>query len=195
MKKNWIQRLFAGLLAGAMLVMATSCAQENGTSGTASEGGGASSGEKDPNFNESGWPVVNETVTLKVYGSRGSESFEDWNDYILVQEMEETTNVHFEFELVESSTYSERRTVKLTSGDLPDIIKDGLSVTEIVRYANDGLIIRLDEMQDKYCPALTEAMDSEYGKSVAMKACSTMPDGNRYTFPNTGLAPFIGRCV
>ena len=194
MKKNRIRRLFAGLLAGAMLIMATSCAQGDNTSSAASGGGSTagSEGEKDSNFNESGWPVVNEKVTLKVYGSRNSDSFENWNDYILIQEMEETTNVHFEFELVESSTYGERRSVKLASGDLPDIIKDGLSVTEVVRYANDGLIIRLDEMQDKYCPALIEAMNSEYGKSVAMKACSTMPDGYRYTFPNTGLAPFIG---
>ena len=194
MKKNRIRRLFAGLLAGAMLIMATSCAQGDNTSSAASGGGSTagSEGEKDSNFNESGWPVVNEKVTLKVYGSRSSDSFENWNDYILIQEMEETTNVHFEFELVEGSTYGERRSIRLTSGDLPDIIKDGLSVTEVVRYANDGLIIRLDEMQDKYCPALTEAMNSEYGKSVAMKACSTMPDGYRYTFPNTGLAPFIG---
>ena len=106
MKKNRIRRLFAGLLAGAMLIMATSCAQGDNTSSAASGGGSTagSEGEKDSNFNESGWPVVNEKVTLKVYGSRSSDSFENWNDYILIQEMEETTNVHFEFELVESST-------------------------------------------------------------------------------------------
>ena len=94
MKTRILHRVFAGLLAGALLVSATSCAQGGDSSSTASEP------TADTNFNEKGWPVVNDTVTLKVYGSRNSESPEDWNDLILIQQMEETTNVHLEFELV-----------------------------------------------------------------------------------------------
>ena len=189
MKKNMLHRVFAGLLAGAMMVMATACSGDS--SSGAGSAGGNSSGE-DSNFNESGWPVVNEKVTLKVYGSRNSDSLEDWNDYILLQEMEEKTNVHFEFELVESSSYAERRAVKLNSGEYPDVIKDGLTVTEIVRYGKDGLIIPLEDMQEKYCPQLMAAYDSDYGKTVGMKATATMPDGHVYTFVSSGLAPFIG---
>ena len=189
MKKNMLHRVFAGLLAGAMMVMATACSGDS--SSGAGSAGGNSSGE-DSNFNESGWPVVNEKVTLKVYGSRNSDSLEDWNDYILLQEMEEKTNVHFEFELVESSSYTERRAVKLNSGDYPDVIKDGLTVTEIIRYGSDGLIIPLEDMQKKYCPQLMAAYDSDYGKTVGMRATATMPDGHVYTFVSSGLAPFIG---
>ncbi len=189
MKNHKIQRIFAGLLAGVMLTMATACSGETTSSSGSS---GADETSENSNFNESGWPVVNEKVTLKVYGSRNSESLEDWNDYILLQEMEEVTNVHFDFELVESSTYGEKRAVKLNSGDYPDVIKDGLSVTEIVRYGSDGVIIPLEEMQEKYCPQLMAAYDSDYGKAVAMKATATMPDGHVYTFVSTGLAPFIG---
>ena len=181
--------MFAGLLAGAMLITATSCAQGGDTS-SASPTDVASS---DSNFNAEGWPVVNEKVTLTVFGSRNSDSPEDWNEMILIKEMEEKTNVHLEFELVESSTYADRRPIRLSSGDdLPDIIKDGLTVTEIIRYANDGLIIPLDELQEQYAPNFMNAMNSEYGKEVAMEACSTMPDGRRYTFPSSGRAPFIG---
>lgn len=128
MKNHTIHRIFAGILAGVMLTMATACSGDT-TSSTAGSSDGSESSQSS-NFNESGWPVVNEKVTLKVYGSRNSESLEDWNDYILLQEMEEVTNVHFEFELVESSTYSEKRAVKLNSGDYPDVIKDGLSVRD-----------------------------------------------------------------
>ena len=189
MKNHKIHRIFAGILAGAMLTMATACSGETASSG---ESSGGDTTSQSSNFNESGWPVVNEKVTLKVYGSRNSESLEDWNDYILLQEMEEVTNVHFDFELVESSTYGEKRAVKLNSGDYPDVIKDGLSVTEIVRYGSDGVIIPLEEMQEKYCPQLMAAYESDYGKAVAMKATATMPDGHVYTFVSTGLAPFIG---
>ena len=189
MKNHKIHRIFAGILAGAMLTMATACSGETASSG---ESSGGDTTSQSSNFNESGWPVVNEKVTLKVYGSRNSESLEDWDDYILLQEMEEVTNVHFDFELVESSTYSEKRAVKLNSGDYPDVIKDGLSVTEIVRYGSDGVIIPLEDMQEKYCPQLMAAYESDYGKAVAMKATATMPDGHVYTFVSTGLAPFIG---
>lgn len=197
MKMRTIRRMFAGLMAGAMLVMATSCAGEETSSGsgsTANSGGSSSSaeGNGDSNFNEKGWPIVKEAVTLKVYGSRNSDSLEDWNQYIMLKEMQETTNVNIEWELVESSTYAEKRAIKLGSGDLPDVVKDGLTVTEIVRYGGEGTFLQLDEMQAKYCPNLMAAFDSEYGKSVALKACSTMPDGHRYTFPNSGLAPWIG---
>ena len=194
MKKRVMQRIFAGLLAAGMLVMATSCAGNNETSSGAGSTGGenSSANSGDSNFNESGWPVVNEKVTLKVYGSRGSDTLENWDDYIMLQEMEETTNVDIEWELIESSTYADRRSVRIQSGDLPDVIKDGLSATEIIRYANDGTIIALDELQDKYAENYIAAMDSEYGKQVAMRACSTSPDGHRYTFACTGLAPWIG---
>ena len=103
-----------------MILTAAGCSGDTSSSNAAStpeSGGGSSGGTENSNFNESGWPVVNETVTLKVYGSRNSDSPEDWNDYILIQEMEDTTNVHFEFELVESSTYAEKKSVKMTSGD------------------------------------------------------------------------------
>lgn len=114
---------------------------------------------------------------MKVYGSRNSNTFEDWNDFIMLQEMEETTNVHIEWELVEDSTYNDTRSIKLTSGDLPDVVKNGLTATEIIRYGNDGLFIPLDELQEKYAPNYMAAMDSDYGKQVCLKACSTTPDG------------------
>ena len=170
MSKERIRRIFAGLLAGALLVTVVGCSG-NASSGTGSSGEESTGGEeKNTNFNESGWPVVKETVTLSVYGSRNAESPADWNDYILIQEMEEVTNVHFEFELVEGSIYGEQKSIRLTSNDLPDIIKDGLSATELVRYSTDGILIPLEEMQEKYCPNLMEKMESDYGKMVAVKA-------------------------
>ena len=190
MSKNKVRRLFAGLLAGAMLVMAAGCSGDNSSS-TASEGG-ETSGSTDSNFNAEGWPVVKEKVTLHVFGSRGTETLQNWDDYIMLQEMEDTTNVDIEWELVESSTYNDRKAVMLTSNDLPDVVKDGLTATEITRYASSGTIIPLDELQDQYAPYYIAAMDSDYGKEVAMRGCSTAPDGHRYTFACTGLAPWIG---
>ena len=184
MKRRTLQRLFSGLLAAAMLAMSAGCAGNNDSSGGSQAGGGA----EDSNFNESGWPVVNETVTLKVYGSRDSNSPEDWNDYILFQDMEEVTNVHFEWELIEGSTYQERKNVMINSGTLPDIIKDGLSVLELARYGQDGLFIDVGDMQQQYCPQLVHF----YEINPVLKAAATMPDGKIYSFPYWGGAPWFG---
>lgn len=181
MKMRNTRRALVSLLAASMLI------------GTVGSSCVAASDDTDPNFNAEGYPIVNEKITLKVFGARNSDSPEDWNDMILFQRMEEETNVHLEFELVEASTFADRLALKLSSGeDLPDIIKNGLTPTSTIRYANDGLIIPLEELQEKYAPHFMEAMSSDYGKEIGMKPSSTMPDGHRYSFPSTGRAPFIG---
>mgnify|MGYP005807466645 CR=1 FL=1 len=185
MKRRTMQRLFSVLLAAAMLALSAGCSGNNGSSGGGSQAGG---GAEDSNFNESGWPVVNETVTLKVYGSRDSNSPEDWNDYILFQDMEEVTNVHFEWELIEGSTYQERKNVMINSGTLPDIIKDGLPVLELARYGQAGLFIDVGDMQQQYCPQLVHF----YEINPVLKAAATMPDGKIYSFPYWGGAPWFG---
>ena len=48
-----------------------------------------------------------------------------------IRDREKTTNVHFEWELIEGSTYQERKSVMINSGNLPDIIKDGMSLSLI----------------------------------------------------------------
>ena len=93
MKKGKFHRLFAALLAAALLMGAAGCAEVE--TKAAPEDPRRREVREASNFNESGWPVVDEKVTLKVYGSRDSNGFEDYNDYILVQDMEKTTNVHF----------------------------------------------------------------------------------------------------
>ena len=42
----------------------------------------------------------------------------------------------------------------INSGSLPDIIKDGMSVLEVARYGQEGLLIETGELQEKYCPQL-----------------------------------------
>ena len=117
-----------------------------------------------------------------VYGSRDSNSPEDWNDYILVQEMERVTNVHFEWELIEGSTYQERKNVMINSGTLPDIIKDGMSVLELARYGQEGLFIEIGELQEKYCPQLMHfyeinpvfkaAWNTDHPRHILWRYCS-----------------------
>lgn len=193
MKKKFVRRIFAGCLAMAMLLFSAGCSGD-----TASSAGGekseASSGQQNSqegegsNFNPSGWPVVKEKVTLKVYGSRSTNSPEDWNEFTIFKKMEETTNVHIEWELIESSTYSERRNVMMNSGNYPDVIKNGLTVTELMRYGSEGILIDQKQLQEDYCPLLMALYDEQKG----LRAINTMPDGCVYSMPFLSDGPWTG---
>lgn len=192
MKKQKMKRVLALILAFMMVLSAAAC-DEGGQSQAqpqpGSEGdGGAASGTTDANFNESGWPVVNEPVTLRVYGSRNTDQPEDWNDFELIKRMEETTGVQIEWELVEASAYDEKRSIMLASGDFPDVIKNGVSVTEMIKYGSEGAFLPLEELQEKYAPQFMAA----YDKVEGLRGTNTMPDGHSYSFAVTGFAPFIG---
>ena len=194
MKKRLVQRTAAGFLAGLMLILASGCAGNSspaGSSGTdtSSEAGSSGGGEgTDSNFNPTGWPVVNEKVNLKVYGSRSTNSPEDWNEFTIFKKMEETTNVHIEWELVESSTYTERRNVMINSGVYPDVIKNGLTVTELMRYGSEGVFIPQEDLQEKYCPQLMALYEEQEG----LQAINTMPDGHIYSMPFLSDGPWTG---
>lgn len=190
MKKKLQWRILSAALAGLMLFGAAGCAQDGtkNSSAGSTAGSNASTGNTDVNFQESGWPVVKEKATLRVYGSRNADSPEDWNEYELMQEMEEVTNVHIEWELVEASAYDEKRSIMLAGGDFPDVIKNGVSVTELIKYGSDGAFIPLEELQAKYAPQFIQAYDAVEG----LRATNTMPDGHVYSFASTGFAPFIG---
>ncbi len=184
-----LKRMISGILAILMLTAAAGC---QGSETASSSGSGEASGgtaSESSNFNAEGWPVVNEKVTLNVYGSRDPNALMDYNEYILIQEMEETTNVHIEWELVEDTTYSERRSVRLTSDDLPEVVMNGLSVSEIIRYGTGGTFRPLEELQEQYCPQLMAA----YQQVPTMKAVCTMPDG--HIIPSPCMAILLGEAL
>ncbi len=192
MKKKFVRRILAGCLTVAMLLLAAGCAGDTtssvGETSEASSQQQSSEKEGDSNLILSGWPVVNEKVTLKVYGSRSTNSPEDWNDFTIFKKMEETTNVHIDWELLESSTYSERRNVMMNSGNYPDVIKNGLTVTELMRYGSEGILIDQKQLQEDYCPLLMALYDEQKG----LRAINTMPDGCVYSMPFLSDGPWTG---
>ncbi len=182
-----LKKILSGVMAATLILSASACQNQNGSS-VASEGTENTTSSENENFNAEGWPVVNEKVSLHVYGSRNSNAYEDYNEYKLLQDMEATTNVHIEWELVEDSTYNDRKTLILTSGSYPDVIMNGVTVEELIRYGDEGVFIPLEDLQEKYCPQLMTA----YEQVPALKATNTMPDGHSYSFPTYGDPQFSG---
>ena len=105
------KKAIALMLAAAMTMTALAgCGSSSGTttagnasSEAASEAGSAGTGEAaaaaDGNFNETGYPIVNEPITLKVMiAVRDNDSLTSFDEMPAVQRLEEQTGIHVEWE-------------------------------------------------------------------------------------------------
>ena len=104
------------------------------------------------NFNETGLPIVNEPITLKVLVET-SPLYPITSDLWYFQEMERLTGIHWEIESVDSEQWKERKSLIFASQDLPDvIISMNLTTSDIITYAAAGQILPLNDLLDDYAP-------------------------------------------
>ena len=88
----------------------------------------------DENVNLTGMPIVNEPITmtmmLPIDVARGidPESNTVW------QYLEELTGIHWEYIVVDKSSWSERLNLTWASNDLPDLIYAGVNMADLRAY-------------------------------------------------------------
>lgn len=128
----------------------------------------------DSNFNETGYPIVNEKVTLTMWCQ---SSAIDPNEMPFFQMMEELTNVHIEWTSLPSDSVEERLNLMWTGGDYPDAVTNNAVFADRSQsLMEEGVIIPLNDLIDKYMPNFKERA-GEYIGNI------TYPDGNIYYFP------------
>lgn len=179
------RRLAPTAAAGAILALAlTSCTAPDETSGDdrSSEYG----------FNETGLPIVDETLTLSIAGEKASLA-PDYNEMELVQQWEEDTNIAIEWNMLAPEVYLDKRNLLLASNDLPDaFLNSRFTDDELVRYGTDGTLIPLEGLIEQYAPNLQAIFEER----PELKAAVTASDGHIYSLPSAeelGLAavPFF----
>ena len=137
------------------------------------------------NFNETGLPIVNETVTFRVLTANSATGPSDFNDLAIMQSVEADTNVHIDW-IMSGSGYDEKRALMLSSGDLPDFMTRSVTATELVKYGADGTFIPMQDLIDEYAPNIVAIMDETPG----LRAYVTAPDGNIYGVPRVLSGPW-----
>lgn len=179
------RRLAPTAAAGAILALAlTSCTAPDEASGDdrSSEYG----------FNETGLPIVDETLTLSIAGEKASLA-PDYNEMELVQQWEEDTNIAIEWNMLAPEVYLDKRNLLLASNDLPDaFLNSRFTDDELVRYGTDGTLIPLEGLIEQYAPNLQAIFEER----PELKAAVTASDGHIYSLPSAeelGLAavPFF----
>lgn len=172
------KKAIALMLAAAMTMTALAgCGSSSGTttagnasSEAASEAGSTGTGEAaaaaDGNFNETGYPIVNEPITLKVMiAVRDNDSLTSFDEMPAVQRLEEQTGIHVEWEPIKGSDWSTKLNLAFASGEYPDVIlatNGGNGGVDDEEYGvTQGIVIPLDDLIDQYMPNFTSRRDAE----------------------------------
>lgn len=128
----------------------------------------------DANFNATGYPIVQEPITLSIMGPRNAAVFSSWSENRVFQYMEELTNIRFNYLDVDSNAWTEKLNLAFASGDLPDILtKTSISNQMLITNLEQGFILPLNDLIEQYAPNAKAAME----RNPALETLITLPGG------------------
>ena len=138
-----------------------------------------------PNFNPTGFPIVNEPITLELFVMKlpihgPFEDMEFW------RYMTDLTKVSYTFITAPQDSYTEKKNLLFASNDLPDAFMGGdMTAVEQAKYGAEGLLIPLEDIIDAYGHNLLASFD-EYPE---LRRNITLNDGHIYALPMFNTAP------
>ena len=170
--KKW-KRAAAFALCGALAAGLCGC------------GGDTAKKEEHVAFNETGYPIVDEKLTIKVMAPNWNNT-KEYNEKSLVQELEEKTNIHVEWQYFTGDASEKLSLAFASKENIPDVfLMADMPANTIDKYGKDGLIIPVEDLIDKYAPNIKAAMNEDLdGKRMA-----TSRDGHMYTVPSMYRSP------
>lgn len=137
-------------------------------------------GEEKGNLNEEGFPIVDEQITLTVYGQRDQNQAE-WESMWVLQKYEEMTNIHMDYQEVPADGFAENKQLLFASNELPDVfLRCGITVNEVSTYGvTSGQLMILDDLLTEYAPNLTRLFE----ENPTLKQAAMAADGHIYAIP------------
>ncbi len=123
-------------------------------------------------------PIVDAPAELTVWASIPG-GMDDYTNNPTTKWVEEKTGVHINWIEVPNAEASSLFTTSLASGNYPDIYCRGASGADLLQYAEDGVIIPLNDLIDKYGYYIKQRL-AEVPEALE---AATAPDGNIYAFP------------
>lgn len=163
--------------------------EEGGESVAVQEDAGASVTEKDVGFQEEGYPIVEEPITLRIAVNRVvDDKRKSLNDIEYLKELEEKTNIKIEWIEIGNTAWNEKKNLMFVSGDLPDaFLGEGISDMDIL--TNQNSFIPLNDLIEEYAPNINACFEKE----PELRSVVEGEDGNIYSlfryrgsyYPNT----------
>jgi len=143
--------------------------------------------------NPTGFPIVDEPITLSVFGNR-DQNHANWSDMFFFKEYEKKTNIRLLLEEVPAQGFEERKNLLFASNELPDLfIKAGINQIQFTLYGSTSKqIIPLDPHLAQWAPNINRIIR----ENEAVRMSQTAADGHVYVLPQldfskTGLTGFM----
>jgi len=173
MRNQWRCGAIAVVIASGLAVAGCSSNSDGKEEASPSASAGAST------VNASGFPLVSEPITLKMF-TRIAPVNGPFKDMPVFQDYEKMTNVHVDFTEAPTDGFDEKKNLLFASNELPDALyRSGLSPLEQVRYGAAGQLIPLENLIDSYAPNLKALME-QYPE---IRSAITTPEGHIYAIP------------
>jgi putative aldouronate transport system substrate-binding protein len=124
---------------------------------------------------------VEETVTLTGMISYPVGTESNPNNRTIFKRLEEETNVHIEWTAIQGDQWGEKINLNMTNlSTLTDFVfTAGFGESDLLRYADQEVIIPLEDYIDTVMPNLKAVFD----KYPEYRAMTTAPDGHIYSLP------------
>jgi putative aldouronate transport system substrate-binding protein len=171
--------LLIGLVAGCSDGGATPTTTTTKATTTAEGTTGSTTSASDENFNETGYPIVNEKITVTSMFAPNPAYQGQPEDLAYWKELEEITNIHIEWTVLASSDMTALQ-LFMAAGDYPDFMLAYVWGQEQFTYGVEGKkFLDLTGLIDQYMPNVKYWME----KYPLAKGVITQSNGEIYTLP------------
>lgn len=135
------------------------------------------------NMYTTGYPIVEEQVTFRIVASFDSRQ-QKFDTMEFFQKLEEQSNIHIEWELIESQDYEQKKNLILASGDYPDAFFNYVSTNDLNTHVPQGVFVAISDYLE-YAPNLCAVFEEH----PEFKNLCTYSDGNIYSIGYAGEDP------
>ena len=132
--------------------------------------------------NKTGWPIVNEKITIEYMGIEGT-GYANPDEMSSLKYYEEKTNVKFKFIGVPENQIGTRKALVLQSKDWPDAFGfyyNSFTDYEIYKYGKEGAFVDIAPLVKDYAPNIAKHLEDKV--TYAMNANA---EGKVYTVPGS----------
>ncbi|MCL2833268.1 MAG: extracellular solute-binding protein [Treponema sp.] len=127
-------------------------------------------------YNKTGYPICNDTITVKLMGGGALAGQAPWNERIQVQEIEKRLGIKMDCTGFEQTVWNTQLNLMLASDDLPDIMVNcNVSPFDMYQFGSDGYFLPLNKYRD-----LMPFMEKLFKQYPVYETSMTSQDGNIY---------------
>ena len=189
-KSKWVVALLCSTMLLSMFSGCAKTPKSSGSSGITGTEQAVAEGGVPGYMNETGYPITKEKIKISVMGKKDPGATE-WNELEIFKRLSEMTNIEFEFDLSEATTFTEKKNLALAGGEYPDLILRGIEKSDEETYGPQGVFLDLRPLIEQYAPNLQKLLDENPQVRASITSMGGAIYGLPYYFKTATLNPHL----